>query len=87
LREDPKHILNSTLNSSPILSSSNRRIGAKNFEDYKTVIQPLSKVNHSLPDFIERQGFDAIEKYYEKFLELRYEKLKGSILEKLSRFK
>jgi hypothetical protein len=84
LREDKSHILNSPLNFSKILAKSNKQIGSKSFDDYKSKILDSAKGGHFLPDFIERDLFDSDEKYYRKFLKLRYEKIKVAIAEELS---
>ena len=79
LREDKRHILNSPLNYTCILSHTNRKIGPKNFSDYKSCILDAAKGNHYLPDFIDRNNFLSDEEYYDEFLKLRYERIKVAI--------
>lgn len=85
LREDKKHILNSPLNYTSILSHTNKRIGSKNFAEYKTSILDTAKGNHYLPDFIDRGNFSTDNEYYEEFLKLRHEKIMVAIKDELSR--
>ena len=87
LRENKKHILNSPLNYTYILSNTNRKIGSKNFSDYKACIVDAAKGNHFLPDFIGRGDFSSDEEYYDKFLNLRYEKIRIAINTELSKLR
>jgi hypothetical protein len=82
-------LLNSPLNRTYVVDSTNLAIGMKPIAQYMNDIKPAVKASQFLnveDDFLQKSGEDY-EKYVRGVLEKRFEQIKGSVINKLTQLK
>jgi hypothetical protein len=81
LRDDPKNILNATMNRTPITKVTNRKIGAKSPHQYINEVKPDQLANHYINDNWFLKNPDK-----KNLFEARYDQVYNQVLNKLNNF-
>lgn len=84
------HPLNSPLNRTFILRSSNRKISGMPVERYLQSVESQARLSHCLPDqqdFFFKGPSESEEEYYRRFLARRLELIRGRLEEELRRLR
>lgn len=87
IRSNKNHILNSVLNKTLISKDANRAISNMTYNKYIKEVKEICRISHFIDKNIEREVNEQDEKYYERVIKSRYDKIRDTLLDHLYKLK